>query len=150
MCIRDSPYCIRGSDTLKQVMDKYGDKVSVVYRHFPLSFHTEAHKGAQASECANEQGKFWEYHDKLFANQRAMFDEDLRRYAGEVGLDQAKFDECLASEKYKAKVDKDLEDGAAAGMSGTPGFFVNGRFVNGAQPLEVFSQIIDAELAKKG
>jgi len=144
------PYCTRGAETLDQVKEKYGDKVSVVFRHFPLSFHTEAHKGAQASECANDQGKFWEYHDKLFANQKSMFDADLKRYAAELSLDQTAFDACLDSGKYKDKVDRDLEEGTAAGMSGTPGFFINGRFINGAQPLEVFVEIIDAELELQG
>ncbi len=144
------PYCTRGADTLTEVKEKYGDKISVVFRHFPLDFHDKAQKAAEASECANDQGKFWEYHDQLFANQQAMGQADLERYATVLELDVAAFTECLNSGKHAPTVATDLEDGAAAGMSGTPGFFVNGRFIGGAQPIEVFSEIIDAELAKKG
>ncbi len=144
------PYCSRAADTLAQVKEKYGDKVSVVYRHFPLDFHDRANIAAQASQCAADQGKFWEYHDKLFANQRALSDEDLTRYAEEVGLNVGEFNECVKSGKHIETVATDLREGTEAGMSGTPGFFINGRFLGGAQPLEAFSEIIDEELAGDG
>ncbi len=144
------PYCIRGAETLDQVKEKYGDKVTIVYRHFPLPMHDRAHRAAEASECANDQGKFWAYHDQLFANQRAMTEEDLARYATASELDVAKFTECLNSDKHVATVDEDMKDGANAGMSGTPGFYINGVFLGGAMPIEKFSEVIDAELKKQG
>jgi len=143
------PYCIRGAETLTSVKQKYGDDVTIVYRHFPLSFHDRAQRAAEASECANDQGKFWEYHDALFANQREMEDTHLSQYATDVGLDLAAFDECLSSGKHVATVETDMKEGSAAGMTGTPGFFINGRFIGGAQPLEVFVEIIDSELASR-
>lgn len=144
------PYCTRGAATLDQVKEHYGDKVTIVYRHFPLPMHDRADEGAAASECANEQGKFWEYHDQLFANQRAMSDQDLRTYAQNVGLDMKKFDECYQSGRHEKTVQQDIEDGAKIGMSGTPGFYINGRMLAGAQPFEAFKQIIDDELERKG
>lgn len=144
------PYCTRGAETVDQVAKHYGDKVSFVFRHFPLPFHKEAHLAAQAAECAKEQGKFWEYHDTLFANQKNLFEPDLKSHAGKVGLDQAKFDECLGSGRHAKTVDDDLAYGKTVGMSGTPGFYINGRVVSGAQPFEKFQEIIDQELAAKG
>src|SRR6185295_9898790 len=96
------------------------------------------------------QGKFWEYHGKLFANQEALGEEKLRSYAGEVGLDRAKFDDCLAKKEFKAAIDKDVADGAKVGVNGTPAFFVNGRMLSGAQPFEKFKEVIDDELNAKG
>jgi protein-disulfide isomerase len=142
------PYCIRGASTLEEVKEKYGDQITVVFRHFPLSFHQNAHKAAQASECANEQGKFWEYHDMLFANQAALTEPDLVRYATDLEADMTAFNECLTSGRHAATVDQDMKEGEVAGMTGTPGFFINGRFLNGAQPIEAFVEIIDAELAR--
>jgi predicted DsbA family dithiol-disulfide isomerase len=144
------PYCTRGAETVDKVAEHYGDKVSVVFRHFPLPFHKEAHLASQGAECANEQGKFWEFHDTLFQNQKAMFEADLKKYAGTLGLDQAKFDECLGSGRHASKVDGDIEYGKSVGMSGTPGFYINGRVLSGAQPFEKFEEVIDAELALKG
>ena len=141
------PYCTRGAATIDQVKEKYGDQVTVVFRHFPLDFHDNAHRAAQASECAQEQGKFWEFHDALFANQSALAEPDLIRYATDTGNDMTKFNECLASGRHVETVDQDMKEGTTAGMTGTPGFFINGRFLNGAQPLEAFVEIIDAELA---
>lgn len=142
------PYCTRGAATLDEVKEKYGDKVTVVYRHFPLDFHDRADRAAQASECANDQDKFWPYHDQLFANQSALQEADLVRYAKMVELDVKQFEDCMATNKHAQTVQDDLKEGAEAGMSGTPGFFINGRFVGGAQPIQVFSEIIDEELAR--
>ena len=144
------PYCTRGAQTVDKVVEHYGDKVTVVFRHFPLPFHKEAHLAAQGAECAREQDKFWEFHDLLFANQKAMFEADLKKYAGQLGIDQAKFDECLGSGRHAKTVDGDLEYGKTVGMSGTPGFYINGRVLSGAQPFEKFQEVIDAELAAKG
>lgn len=144
------PYCTRAAATLEEVKKHYGDKVTIVYRHFPLPMHDRADEGAAASECANEQGKFWEYHDQLFANQRAMTDEDLRKYAANVGLDVQAFEECYTSGRHDATVQDDVEDGRKVGMSGTPGFYVNGVMLSGAQPFDAFKKVIDAELKRAG
>jgi len=109
--------------------------------------HSQAQLAAEAAQCANAQGKFWEYHDQLFANQRALQKEDLEKYAGAVGLDQDAFNTCLESGKTAAEVNADHAAGVQAGVSGTPAFFVNGRFLSGAQPFEAFKQVIDEELA---
>jgi predicted DsbA family dithiol-disulfide isomerase len=144
------PYCARVNPTLDEVLKRYPDQVRVVFRHFPLEFHKEAPKAAEASRCASEQGKFWEYHDLLFANQKALGVDQLKQYAAQLGLDQADFDQCLDSGREAAAVQQDMADGRAAGVSGTPAFFINGRFVNGALPVEAFVEAIEAELADLG
>jgi protein-disulfide isomerase len=121
-------------------------KVKLVFRDFPLSFHDKAQKAAEAAECADEQGKFWDYHNILFENQDALAVDDLKGYAADLGLDTDQFNSCLDSGKYAAEVQKDMQDGQAAGVSGTPAYFINGQLVSGAQPYKVFKQIIEAEL----
>jgi len=128
----------------------YGDKVRVVFRHFPLGFHQKAQKAAEAAECAREQGKFWEYHDTMFGNQQALEPDNLKKYATDVGLKAEQFNACLDSGKYAEAVQADMKDGQAIGVSGTPAFFVNGRFVSGALPYEEFEKIVDEELTLKG
>jgi protein-disulfide isomerase len=111
--------------------------VKFVYRDFPLnSIHQYAQKAAEATECADDQGKFWEYHDLVFANQSAIDVDSLKGYAGQLGLDTDTFNECLDEGKQSSEVDKDLEDGRAFGVSGTPAFFINGELVSGAIPFE--------------
>jgi protein-disulfide isomerase len=144
----ECPYCSRGASTVDELKAKYGDKISVVFRHFPLDFHNNARKAAEAAICAQEQGKFWEYHDKLFANQRALGLEDLGRYADELTLDRAKFQDCLSSGRHAGQVQADFEAGQKVGVTGTPGFFVNGRFLGGALPVDAFSKIIDEEIER--
>jgi len=143
------PYCGRfHAQTLPLILKEYGDRVRLVYRDFPLtSIHPYAEKAAEAGECAHEQGKFWEYHDILYLNQTALDRASLGRYAQNAGLDTAQFDSCLDSGKYESEVAGDLRDGAAAGVQGTPAFFVNGRLISGAQPYSVFKSAIDAALA---
>lgn len=143
------PFCGRAAQTVDKVMATYAGKVRLHFRHYPLDFHKEAPKAHEASMCADDQGKFWEYHDELFRNQKALQPEQLKGYAKKLGLDAAKFDACLDSGKYKPAVDKDLADGQKLGVSGTPAFFINGVPLSGAQPFEQFQQIIDEELAKK-
>jgi protein-disulfide isomerase len=143
-------YCSRVLESVEEVKKTYGDKVSITFRDFPLPMHAEAPKAAEASHCADEQGKFWEMHDKMFANQRALKIEDLKGYAGELGLDGAAFASCLDSGKYADDIEKDKADGEMAGVSGTPAFFINGVFLNGARPFEQFKEVIDAELKAKG
>jgi len=144
----ECPFCARGAERIQQIQDKYGDKVQFAFKHQPLPMHPNAPLAAQASMAAHEQGKFWEYHDVLFANQRALDRASLERYAQQLGLDMAKFKAVLDSGKYADYVRKDSQDGSALGANGTPTFFVNGRQLVGAQPLDAFSAIIDEELAK--
>jgi protein-disulfide isomerase len=143
------PFCKRAEGVVDQVMQTYGDKVRVVFRNYPLPFHQHARGAAEAASCANAQGKFWEYHRKLFSSQNALAEDKLKAYAGELGLDQAKFDTCLATKPFKAAIDKDVADGEKAGVSGTPAFFINGRMISGAQPFERFKEVIDEELTSK-
>ncbi len=140
------PYCSRAKNTVDQVMEAYAGKVRLVFRHMPLDFHKEAPKAAEASLCANEQGKFWEYHDKLFASQSALQIPQLKDHATAIGLDGAKFGECLDSGKFANVVKQDMEAAQKAGVRGTPAFFINGVMLSGAQPFEEFKAIIDKEL----
>ena len=144
------PFCGRATPTLNQIRKTFGDQVKIVFRDFPLTaIHPQAYQAAEAGECARQQGKFWEYHDALFANQRALSEDDLKRHAAEIGLDAAKFAACLDGGQAKAHVDADLKEGEALGVSSTPSFFINGRFVAGALPYATFEQIIKDELARK-
>ena len=121
--------------TIKQIEEKYGGKVRISFRNFPLPFHNNAEAAAEAGEAANEQGKFWEMHDKMFANQQALDRASLEKYAGEIGLDVGKFKADLDSGKYKDAVNKDVEYAKTVNVNGTPAFFINGHFINGAMPL---------------
>ncbi len=143
------PFCGKANTSVDEVLKSYEGKVRVVFRHYPLPFHQEAPKAAEASLCAADQGKFWEYHDKLFANQSALKVEDLKKHASDLGLDAARFNECLDSGKKAEIVSKDKADGEKAGVTGTPAFFINGVALSGAVPASEFKTIIDAELKKK-
>ena len=144
------PYCSRVNPSIAKARETFGDKIRVVFRQFPLGIHPQAPKAAEASLCAHEQGKFWEMHDALFAEQQKIAVPDLKAKAAALGLDPAKFDACLDGGSMAAKVAKDLEDGQKAGVSGTPAMFVNGRFINGAVPYEDLAKVIEDELARKG
>jgi protein-disulfide isomerase len=145
------PFCQRVMPTLKQLRAKYGDKMRLVWKDFPLTMiHPQAFVAAQAGNCAREQGKFWEYHDKLFANQSALQPEFLKKYAADAGLDTAKFNQCLDTSKYESRVQEALGAGGRLGVTSTPTLFVNGRMISGAQPIEVFETAIDDELARGG
>ncbi|NBD13509.1 MULTISPECIES: thioredoxin domain-containing protein [Corallococcus] len=144
----ECPFCSRAVPTLTKIKDTYGKDVRVVFRHQPLPMHANAKIAAQASMAAHEQGKFWEMHDKLFANQRALDRASLEKYAQELKLDMAKFKAALDSDKFAAKLDADSAAGMAVGANGTPAFFINGRFLSGAQPFEAFKPLIDEEIAK--
>jgi len=143
------PFCSRAVPTLKQIESEYPDKVRVAFKNQPLPFHQHARLAAQAAMAANEQGKFWEYHDKLFANQQALDRSSLERYAQEVGLDMGRFRSALDSNKFEAQISADAAEGSRLGASGTPTFYINGRQLVGAQPYASFKQIIDEELSKK-
>jgi protein-disulfide isomerase len=143
----ECPYCSRGRTTIEKVMAGYPGKIRLVFRDFPLDFHEKAQKAAEAGLCAEEQGKFWPMHDRMFDAQDKLDVADLKASAKSLGLDAAKFDACLDSGKMAARVKENREAGAAVGVSGTPAFFINGRLLSGAQPLEKFKEVIDEELA---
>ena len=145
----ECPFCKQTHPTLKQLLELYPGRVRLAYRDFPLdSIHPQARRAAEAARCAQDQGKFWEYHDVLFTQSPQLALEDLRRYAGQVGLDVTKFDGCLAAGVHKAAVQRDLDEGNRLGITGTPAFFINGRTLTGAQPLEAFTRLIEQELAR--
>jgi protein-disulfide isomerase len=148
-------YCQRFiDDTFGQLKSKYIDtgKMKVIYRYFPLPFHVNAQKAAEAAECAYQQGKFWEYHDLLYKDGQGdgtgLAAADLKKYAGNLGLNTDSFNACLDSGAAAAVVAQDVKDGQAAGVNGTPTFFVNGKQIVGAQPTATFDQAIEAELKK--
>jgi protein-disulfide isomerase len=143
------PFCLRADPTVQQVLKTYGDRIRFVYRHYPLPNHPSARPAAEAAACANEQGKFWPYHDRLFGNPTKLSAADLKQHAAELGLNASQFNACVDSHKFKAEVDADIRDGERAGVNGTPAFFINGRVISGAQPFDVFKKIIDEELAMK-
>ena len=143
------PFCKQAQPALEQVISRYDGKVRLVHKDLPLdSIHPQARQAAEAARCAGEQGKFWNYHDVLYANSPKAELEDLKGYARATGLDLPSFDQCFSSGKYKTAVDRDSEEGARLGLTGTPAFFINGREISGAQPLEAFAAIIDEELAR--
>ena len=142
------PFCSRVEGTVKQVLDAYPGKVKVVFKQNPLPFHPKAPLASQAALAANAQGKFWELHDKMFANQQKIERADIEGYAQEIGLDMTKFKADLDGATFKSAVDADLAVGAQFGVQGTPNFFINGRKLVGAQPIENFKKIVDEEITK--
>ena len=145
------PYCERASSVVKEVRERYPDSVRVVYMHFPLeTIHPQARGAAEASLCAADQDRFWDYHDKLFENRRELAKDDLLRYATELELDVERFEQCVAERTHMDRVDRDMETATELGVTGTPAFFINGIMISGAKPLESFSALIDAELARVG
>ena len=145
------PFCQRVAPTLKQVQKTYGDKVRVVWKDFPLTqIHPQAFKAGEAAHCAGDQGKFWEYHDRLFANQEALQPDDLKRHAADLGLDQTAFAACLDTSKYGERVRNGVAEGSRLGVNSTPTIYINGRVLSGAQPYEAFAAIIDEELSRSG
>jgi protein-disulfide isomerase len=143
------PFCSRVLPTFEAVKKNYGDQVRLVFRQFPLSnIHPQAQKAAEASLCADDQGKFWEMHDQMFSNQARLGVPQLKEVAAELGLEGAAFGECLDSGKYASQVRADLNAGTQAGVTGTPAMFINGRFLSGAQPYTRVASIIDDELSR--
>ncbi len=145
----ECPYCLRVFPTVSELLKTYGDRIRLAYRHYPLPNHPNARPAAEASACANEQGKFWQYHDRLFSSPGKLSVPDLKQHAAELGLNATAFNACVDARKYQKDVDTDIAAGEAAGVSGTPAFFINGRAVFGAMPIENFRQIIEEELARK-
>lgn len=145
------PFCGRFfQDTLPSIKKEYIEtgKAKLVYKDFPLSFHENAQKAAEAARCAGEQSKYWEMHDKLFGNQESLGESNYKKWAREIGLNGEKFDDCLSTGKHAQEVKDDASYGAQLGVSGTPAFYINGRELVGAQPFSAFKKIIDEELAK--
>jgi len=141
------PFCKRVQPTLLELLAKYPGKVRIAYKDLPLdSLHPQAKRASEAARCARDQGKFWEYHDKIYAGGSDSSAENLRSMATAVGLDVAKFESCLAAGTHRPGIQTDLTQAAQLGLNGTPAFFINGRALSGAQPLEAFVEIIDSEL----
>jgi protein-disulfide isomerase len=143
------PFCGRyANETFPKIKEDYADtgKVKIVFKNFPLPSHDKAQKAAEAGECALEQGKFWEYKEKLFQNQQALSVDDLKKHAQDLGLNIEQFNSCLDSGKFAAEVGDDLKEGQAAGVSGTPTFLINGEKLLGAQPFSEFQRIIEDKL----
>jgi protein-disulfide isomerase len=145
------PFCSRAAETVTQLKKKYGNKIQLAFKHFPLPMHHDARPASEASMCVNDQGvdKFWKFHDAAFKNQDKLDKASLEKYAKESGADVKKFNECLEAKKYASFVQKDLEYGEKIGVKSTPTFFINGQIVSGAVPIETFSDIIDEELSNK-
>ena len=145
------PFCRSVQPTLTELLRRYEGKVRLVYKHLPLdSLHPQARRVSQASWCAGTQGKFWEFHDAVYASGSSdASDTAMSAVASQVGLDGSTFATCLAGSESAAVVDRDVKQGGALGLTGTPGFFINGRELTGAQPLDAFVRIIDEELAAR-
>ena len=144
------PYCGRAGESVDQVMKAYEGKVKMVFRDFPLSFHNNAIPAAIAANCADKQGKYWEMHKSLMADQSSLDEADLVKRATDLQLNLDTWNVCRKDPAMLAEVQHDMEDGAKAGVSGTPAFFINGIMISGAQPFSQFKEIIDRELGKKG
>lgn len=143
------PYSEQESYVLDAVARKYPDQVRIIYRDFPLiDLHPGADIAAEAGECAQDQNKFWEYHDVLYRNSGEFTTESLIDYASQAGLSISTFRNCLESGKYTDEVAQDLADGVAAGVTGTPTFYFNGEKIEGAVPFSTFTEIVDAFLSK--
>jgi protein-disulfide isomerase len=143
------PFCQSVAPTLKKVREAYGDKVRLVWKDFPLTqIHPQAFKAGEAAHCAGDQGKFWEFHDRLFGNQETLQTTDLKAHAAAVGLDAAAFDSCLDTSKYGERVRDGVAEGTRLGVASTPTIYVNGRMVSGAQPYETFAALIEEELSR--
>ncbi len=143
------PYCSRVRPTLDQIEKEYGDQVVISFKHLPLGMHPKAPAAHAAAEAAHQQGKFWEMHDLIFANQRQMSAARYEEYAQQLGLDLDRFKKDVASPALKKRVDADVALAGSVGITGTPSFLINGRYLSGAQPFAAFKLVIDEELAKK-
>ena len=143
------PFCAAARPTLEQLQQDYGDDVRLVWKDFPLTqIHPEAFRAAEAAQCAFEQDRFWEYHDQLFGNQAALDDESLKGYAAAIGLEAQAFDTCLVSSRHADRVRAGIDEGTLLGVTSTPTVLINGRFISGAQPYEVFAAMVDEELER--
>jgi len=147
----ECPFCKRADPIVRQMLERYPTQVRFVYRDFPLDhIHQKARGAAEAARCAGEQGKYWEFHHLLFDKSPALTPDDLKNYAKQLGLDEAKFDDCVAQHRLKDVIEADITAGDGAGVSGTPAFFVNGLPIAGARSIDELAKVIDDELTKKG
>jgi protein-disulfide isomerase len=142
------PFCRAAENSLKQVRQKYGDQVRLVYMDFPLGFHPHAMDAARAARCAADQDKFWQFHDALFLDQKKLDPDNLQQTAAKLGLDRAKFNACFTNDKQNAGIRQDMAEGNSLGVTGTPTFFINGRELVGAQPAPKFNDVINEEIAR--
>lgn len=142
------PFCNRVSPTLAKIEEEYGDRVRIAFKHMPLSIHPQAGAAHAASEAAHRQGKFWEMHDRIFANQRDLAVETLEGYAASIGLDMDQFRKDMKAKDVAKRINDDLQQAATLGVTGTPSFFINGKFLSGAQPFPNFKRVIDEALEK--
>jgi protein-disulfide isomerase len=142
------PFCSKVGPTLEQIRKVYGDQVRIVWKHYPLDFHKDAPFAHLASVAADQQGKFWPLHDKLFLDGQKIKPEQVKQYAREVGLDMARFEKDLYAPATKARLDADMAEAKTLGVTGTPAFFVNGRHLSGAKPFAEFAEVINAELKR--
>lgn len=144
----ECPFCRQLEPVITRLREKYGDRLRLVWRDFPLPMHSHARSAAEAARCAADQGRFWEYHDVLFANQQALASADLIRYAAATRLDATAFATCLDAGAHRSAIAADLEEGARQGVQATPTVFINGRAIVGAQPLAAYEMAIDEELSR--
>ncbi len=149
------PACGNMRDIVEGILNQYNGKIRLIYRHYPLSFHKFAFKASIAAECAGEQGKFWEMHDKLYQNQKQLENGDLKKYAGEIGADTERFEKCFDNDGYAEKINKQKEQGDKDNIQGTPAFFINGKELKNAEDerylprMEDFKREIDLKLNLK-
>ncbi len=145
----ECPPCRAAYPVVQRLREAYPEDVRVVFRQFPLAMHANARKAGEAALCANDQGKFWELHDKMFDNQKSLSVDDLKTLASQVdGIDGDSFAQCLDGGQHAGAVEADFREGSRAGVSGTPSFFVNGRYINGVPTYEGFVEIVEDELAR--
>jgi protein-disulfide isomerase len=144
------PFCKRAFPTVEAVLNEYKDKVRYIHLDYPLPFHQQAMPAAVAVHCAEDQGKFWEYNNNLYQAAGDLSKTDLSKRATDLGLDSAAFEACMTANKHETLIKTNYDDGAALGVTGTPAFFINGRMLVGAQPIEQFRMIINDELSRKG
>jgi protein-disulfide isomerase len=145
------PYCRTVQPTLLQVLDRYPGKVRLVYKDLPLDgLHPNARRASIAARCAGEQGRFWQFHDALYSGSTGTdtSPETMKGIAEKIGIDVASFAQCAQSERHAAGIQQDMAQAEKLGLSGTPAFFVNGRLLTGAQPLEGFAKVIEEELSR--
>jgi protein-disulfide isomerase len=144
------PFCNRVQPTITALMERYDGQILHVFKNLPLPNHNQAQLAGEAAYCAQDQGKYWEFHDWLFQNQRTMNRESMIAQAGEMGMDSEVFEACIQNQTYAGRVVSDAQEARSFGITGTPGFLVNGRVLTGAQPLETFEQVINEELDLRG
>ncbi len=144
------PFCSRVQPTINAVLEQYGGSVRHVFKQLPLPMHAQAKLGAEAALCAGDQGQFWEMHDWLFANKNSINRDALSAQGATLGLDVGEFNGCIDAQKYIGQIDEDIKEANSFGITGTPGFLINGRVLRGAVPLEQFQAVINEELGKAG